>query len=354
MDALAVRLRRRRGVGLVLWRRWPLPMVGVVAATTVRLPPPATTRAARRCCPDRWRWPPVGYAHPPGRRGSARPASSPWPCSSGAGSASATSDVMADPRRLGASPPSSPARLVADPQRTDRRRAGARPTARASKRSPTSGCASPSDLHDSVAHAMATINVQSGVAAHLLDRRPEQAKRGARGDPLGEQRRPRRARRDPRRARARAATDSTAPRSPVAGLDQLDELVARARVDGLAVDVRRARRRRRPSVPSVSTAAYRVVQEALTQHRAATPATAPPPPSRSTVDGGGTGSVVEVIDDGGRRPSGGRAAAGRDHGFGLVGMRERVESTGGVAVEGRAPVRGSGSAPSWDREPDRT
>ena len=32
------------------------------------------------------------------------------------------------------------------------------------------------DLHDSVAHAMATINVQSGVAARLLDRDPSQAK----------------------------------------------------------------------------------------------------------------------------------------------------------------------------------
>src|SRR6266508_3284501 len=31
------------------------------------------------------------------------------------------------------------------------------------------------DLHDSVAHAMATINVQSGVAAHLIERKPEQA-----------------------------------------------------------------------------------------------------------------------------------------------------------------------------------
>ena len=56
------------------------------------------------------------------------------------------------------------------------------------------------DLHDSVAHAMATINVQSGVAAHLLERRPEQAAGGARGDPHGEPRRARRARGDPRRA----------------------------------------------------------------------------------------------------------------------------------------------------------
>src|SRR5207302_3107643 len=32
------------------------------------------------------------------------------------------------------------------------------------------------DLHDSVAHSMATINVQAGVAAHVLDRRPEAAK----------------------------------------------------------------------------------------------------------------------------------------------------------------------------------
>ena len=32
------------------------------------------------------------------------------------------------------------------------------------------------DLHDSVAHAMATINVQAGAAAHVVDRRPAAAK----------------------------------------------------------------------------------------------------------------------------------------------------------------------------------
>ncbi len=32
------------------------------------------------------------------------------------------------------------------------------------------------DLHDGVAHAMATINVQAGAAAHVVDRRPAAAK----------------------------------------------------------------------------------------------------------------------------------------------------------------------------------
>ena len=45
------------------------------------------------------------------------------------------------------------------------------------------------DLHDSVAHSMAAINVQSGVAAHVLARRPEQAARSARGDPRRQPRR---------------------------------------------------------------------------------------------------------------------------------------------------------------------
>ena len=61
------------------------------------------------------------------------------------------------------------------------------------------------DLHDSVAHAMATINVQSGVAAHLLAREgmPIDAVGAAlvaRSDPRGERRGARRARLDPRRA----------------------------------------------------------------------------------------------------------------------------------------------------------
>ena len=52
------------------------------------------------------------------------------------------------------------------------------------------------DLHDGVAHAMATINVQAGAAAHVMDRHPEAAKDALGGDPSGERRRARRADRD--------------------------------------------------------------------------------------------------------------------------------------------------------------
>jgi len=52
-------------------------------------------------------------------------------------------------------------------ERTARRRHGAA--------SPRTGCGSRATLHDSVAHAMAIINVQAGAAAHVLQRRPEAA-----------------------------------------------------------------------------------------------------------------------------------------------------------------------------------
>ena len=58
--------------------------------------------------------------------------------------------------------------------------------------SPRTACRSRRDLHDGVAHAMTTINVQAGAAAHVMDRHPEAAKealvaiRRASGDVLDE------------------------------------------------------------------------------------------------------------------------------------------------------------------------
>jgi len=109
------------------------------------------------------------------------------------------------------------------------------------------------DLHDSVAHAMATINVQSGVAAHLIDRRPEQARdaleaiRVASSDVLDELGAIVGVLRD---------TDEPAPRAPAGRLEDIETLVDRARADGLAVTCTTTGGS--PAVPhSVGAAAYR-------------------------------------------------------------------------------------------------
>lgn len=179
------------------------------------------------------------------------------------------------------------------------------------------------DLHDSVAHAMATINVQSGVAAHLLDRRPEQARsaleaiRQASSDVLDEL---------GAILGALRRDEGEAPRAPVAGLDRLDELVERSRADGLTVDCS-VEGDRSLVPPSLGTAAYRVVQESLSNTRRHA---GPDASVIVTVDIAGPGTLsVTVVDDGGTRVNGARQAVSPGLGLGLAGMRERVESTGG-------------------------
>ena len=187
------------------------------------------------------------------------------------------------------------------------------------------------DLHDSVAHAMATINVQAGVAGYLLDRKPEQVRialeaiRSASSEVLDEL----------GAILSVLRADGTeqaavAPRAPVAGLDRLADVVDRARADGLPVDYEVVGDISQVS-PARSAAAYRVVQEALsnTRRHAGDGATAT---VRVVVPGSGRISV-DVVDDGGRQRV--PALTGRtSSGLGLIGMRERVESTGGVLQTG--------------------
>src|SRR5262249_28593998 len=116
------------------------------------------------------------------------------------------------------------------------------------------------------------------------------------------------------------------------GLGQLDSLVARARAAGLPVTVT-VTGGQRPLPPEVDQAAYRIVQEALTNvsrhagHACAsvrlhyTPQTLP-----VQVDDDGKGPVISTGSSTGARPSG--------PGLGLVGMRERVSALGGQLQAG--------------------
>jgi signal transduction histidine kinase len=181
------------------------------------------------------------------------------------------------------------------------------------------------EIHDVVAHAMTAINVQAGVAAHLLEREPSQAYDALRnikhtsGAALSDLRSTLDVLRDP---------SAAAPLGPPAGLGDIAELTAGLHAAGVPVtlDVDSA-----ADVPApVQSVAYRVVQEALTnvaRHAQASAVTV----SVRRVPGAIT---VEVTDDG---PTAGVGAAA---GNGVRGMRERAAALGGTLEAG--PSEGGG------------
>jgi signal transduction histidine kinase len=186
------------------------------------------------------------------------------------------------------------------------------------------------ELHDVLAHNISLINVQAGVALHLMEEQPEQARtaltaiKAASKDALGELRSV---------LDVLRQVDEGAPRSPTAGLEDLDRLVAGAAAAGLDVRVV-TEGMRRPLPPSVDLAAFRIVQEALTNvTRHAGQATA----TISLTYGDGR-LDVQVDDDGrGRNGSAGVVAGG---GNGIPGMQERAAALGGELRAGPKPGGG--------------
>ena len=193
------------------------------------------------------------------------------------------------------------------------------------------------DLHDSVAHGMATINVQAGAAAHVVDRRPESAKEAltviqrASADVLDELAAMLRLLRDDGEGAALA---------PTPGAEQIGELVESTRHAGLPITLEQ----HGPfdSVPRpIGTAAYRIVQESLTnviRHADAAPTVV-------TVRFEGRRFRVEVTDDGPGVAGPSRA------GMGIRGMRERAEATGGTLDAGPRPDRGFAVRACWVLRP---
>ncbi|MFE2098898.1 MULTISPECIES: sensor histidine kinase [unclassified Streptomyces] len=180
------------------------------------------------------------------------------------------------------------------------------------------------DLHDVVAHHIALVNVQAGVAAHVMDRRPDQAK-----EALAHVREASRSALDELRATVgllRQSGDPEAPTEPAPGLSRLEDLAGTFRSAGLPVEV--ARTDHGTELPAaVDLAAYRIVQEALTnvQKHAGTDAKA-----EVSVVRVGPNIEVTVLDDG----SGEAAEPGAGGGHGLLGMRERVTALRGTLTTG--------------------
>lgn len=187
------------------------------------------------------------------------------------------------------------------------------------------------EVHDTVAHAIAVINVQSGVTAHLLDKRPDRVREALQTIEATSAR----ALREMRSILGVLDADPD-DRAPQAGLQRIDELVATAREAGL--DVELVRTDPRPGLPhAVDLAAYRIAQEAITnvvRHVG---------PTRVVVEIGPDGDdlVLRVTDDGPRDPRGQRAVVGSG-GRGIAGMRERCRLLGGEIDVG--PLPGGGFA----------
>ncbi|MEV0978823.1 sensor histidine kinase [Streptomyces sp. NPDC049915] len=180
------------------------------------------------------------------------------------------------------------------------------------------------ELHDVLAHSISVINVQAGVGLALLDSDPEQARqalttiKAQSKEALGEV----------RQVLDTLRAPGAAPRSPAPGLDRLPELVEQAASAGLAVDVEGTAP---PLAPGADLAAFRIVQEALTnvvRHSQSRHA-------RVRLDQSGRALRLRIDDDG---PASGADAGGS--GNGLAGMRERAAALGGTIEAGPRPDGG--------------
>ncbi|GDY31148.1 two-component sensor histidine kinase [Gandjariella thermophila] len=179
------------------------------------------------------------------------------------------------------------------------------------------------EVHDVVAHSLAMINVQAGVAAHVADRRPEQARQAL----LAIKEASRTALADLRATLG--VLRSGEDRAPAPSLNRMAELLDQVRAAGLRVEVAGEP----GDLPApVDVAGYRILQESLTNAvRHARGATT------VTVRWSRAGDDLElaVRDDGQAA-----AVAPGGTGSGLRGMRERAEALGGRLSAGPAPGGG--------------
>ncbi|MBJ7609647.1 MAG: sensor histidine kinase [Candidatus Dormibacteraeota bacterium] len=177
------------------------------------------------------------------------------------------------------------------------------------------------ELHDVLSHTISVINVQAGMAAHVMDAKPEEARQA-----MLTVRRTSRDAMQELRSLLTVLRDEAAgqgPAAPAPRLDQLPALVATMDQAGLPTHL--TTHGERASLPSVvDLAAYRIVQESLTNVlRHAHASSADVVITRTPTD-----IRVEVTDDG-RATAAGNGASGARPGHGITGMRERATSLGG-------------------------
>ncbi|GHH45716.1 sensor histidine kinase [Streptomyces candidus] len=192
------------------------------------------------------------------------------------------------------------------------------------------------EMHDTVAHSIGVIALQAGAAARVVETQPARAREAmltvetAGRETLAGLRRMLGALRqadegEERQGRAHAP----ASRRPAAGLANVEQLAAATTAAGVRVEVR-WQGRRRPLPADIDLAAFRIVQESVTnavRHSGADSC-------QVRLDYLDEELAVEVSD----RGMGG--TTGQDTGYGLIGMRERVALLHGTFTAGPRPEGG--------------
>jgi signal transduction histidine kinase len=176
------------------------------------------------------------------------------------------------------------------------------------------------ELHDVLAHHISVINVQAGVARHLMDSRPEQARtalglvREASKTVLSEM---------SAVVGLLRTQEEDAPTEPAPGLGRIGALIESVRQAGLQLTW--SSTGDPYELPPINDlTAYRVVQESLTN---------------AVKYGDGTADLIvdhgpEVVTIDVRNPVGATRPRSSGSGHGLIGMRERVEAVRGRLVTG--------------------
>ncbi|MEU1318519.1 sensor histidine kinase [Streptomyces tibetensis] len=189
------------------------------------------------------------------------------------------------------------------------------------------------ELHDMVAHSIGIIAIQAGVGSRVIQTQPAEAREALRAIEATSRETLSGLRRtlvSLRQADRGATTSEQPPLAPSPGLADVERLAAATAGAGVRVDVCRSGTQR--AVPAdIDLSAYRIVQEALTNvvRHAGTGR------CRVAIDYGDEELTVEVVDDGR-----GATGNGSAHGFGIIGMRERVGLLGGRLTAGPRPEGG--------------
>ncbi|SCL44411.1 Signal transduction histidine kinase [Micromonospora citrea] len=176
------------------------------------------------------------------------------------------------------------------------------------------------ELHDVLGHHLSLINVQASAALHRPD--PDRSAQAL----TAIKQTSRETLRELRTTLGILRQEGEAPTAPAPGLSDLNELVAAAGRSGL--EIRTELAGTPPLPPEVDLAAYRIVQESLTnvtRHAGAAAAVIRVRPDRGDL-------LLEVEDDGTGTPG--------PPGNGIVGMGERARALGGSLHAGPGPDGG--------------
>ncbi|MEV6118867.1 sensor histidine kinase [Streptomyces sp. NPDC052109] len=203
------------------------------------------------------------------------------------------------------------------------------------------------ELHDVVAHTIGIVALQAGAARRVIETQPDLARTAlgeietASRETLSGLRRMLGALRQPEPGSdAEPATKEPVPLDPGPGLANVDRLAATTAAAGVQVDVRWSGERRHLP-PEIDMSAFRIIQEAVTnvvRHAGAKMC-------QVSIDCQESELFIEILNHGHGHPQGSTAGSG----FGLVGMRERVDllhgeftagplAEGGFRVAARLPV----------------